>query len=193
MAERQAGRGVAEGHRRRHAEVSELREAVAVGRITNSDPQKRPRIAPRPFPSGLCRQLVAVGSDSDTDAGRAEADAATVLVIATPFDIALAWRITVGIAIADDDTALTVFAPATTFLIADHADVLNVAVACPRHGGTRCTDRNRRSRSGCHEERTCRGSEGDRECFHGNSPTDCVGHPTGSRPNGSVEHFDARR
>src|SRR5512140_562308 len=91
-------------------------------------PTKRPRIAPRPFSSNLHRRSVAV--DSDAHAGRAEADTAP-LFIATPLDITLARRISVIIAsVADDDAAFAALAPATTVFIADHANVLNIALRC---------------------------------------------------------------
>ena len=82
------------------------------------------------FIGSFIKFLVAVGPDSDAHAGSAEADTATVL-IAAALDITLARSISVSIApVADDNTAFTAFAPATAVFIADHPNVLNVALRC---------------------------------------------------------------
>jgi hypothetical protein len=124
---------------------------------------KKPRISPRLcFCSNFCRLSVAIGADSDADTRRADADAGT-FVVAAALDIALAARsIAVGIALfADDDTALVTLAPALTGFIADHADVLNVAL----RGGC-CIRGKRCSGSGRHEKDACASCEIDREGFH---------------------------
>jgi hypothetical protein len=95
----------------------------------NIETKKEPRISPRLF---SCRALsvASEGTDSDADAGGADADAATVL-IAAALDIAPAGRISVRIAgLMDDDAAFTTFAPAVAILVANHADGLNVALGC---------------------------------------------------------------
>ena len=66
---------------------------------------------------GFCihrmRISVAVSADPDAHAGSAEADAAA-LFIAAPLDVALARRVSVGIAaLVDDNTAFAALAPAT--------------------------------------------------------------------------------
>src|SRR6185295_13032740 len=92
---------------------------------------------------------VAAGADADADAGGAEADTAAIF-IAAALDIALARRVTVGVALANDDAAFAAFAPAAAVFVADHADGLDVAVR-----GHRRIDGERCSRSGGGEER-CR-------------------------------------
>src|SRR6201999_1682749 len=71
------------------------------------------------------------GADASNDAGRAEADTAAI-VIAAALDIAFARREAVGIALAGDDLPLAAFAPAAALFVADHADVLDVAVDANR-------------------------------------------------------------
>jgi len=108
-----------------------------------------------------------VGADTNAHTRSLKADAAaTPLVIIPAFDKALARRVSVGLTgLADDDAALTVFAPATAILIADHANVLDVAARADGNvGGKRCS-----GGSGC-EERTCAGRQRDRETVQGISP-----------------------
>ena len=70
-----------------------------------------------------------VGTDSDANAGGADADAAATFLIAAALDITLAGGISVRITgLTDNDAAFTTFAPAAAVLVANHADVLNVAV-----------------------------------------------------------------
>jgi hypothetical protein len=78
---------------------------------------------------------VAVRADADAHAGSTEADTATFFIattfIATALDITLTRGVCVRIiGLPDDDTAFTTFAPATAIFIADHANVLNVALRC---------------------------------------------------------------
>jgi len=83
---------------------------------------------------------VAIGADSDADAGGVNADTAAISITAT-LDITLAsWSLSVGITgLTDNDTALTTLAPALACLIANHADVLNVALRRDRYArGERC-------------------------------------------------------
>lgn len=76
----------------------------------------------------VSRLSVSVGPDSDAHAGSAETDAAAVFIAAS-LDVTLARSISVSIApVADDNMAFATFAPAATIFIADHANVLNVAL-----------------------------------------------------------------
>jgi len=73
---------------------------------------------------------VAVGANSYAHTGSAEANTTTV-VITPALDITLTRGVSVRIiGLPDDDTAFTTFAPATAIFIADHANVLNVALRC---------------------------------------------------------------
>ena len=78
---------------------------------------------------------IAVGADAHAHPGSAEADPATFFIatifITTALDITLTRGVCVRmIGLPDDDTAFTTFAPATAIFIADHANVLNVALRC---------------------------------------------------------------
>jgi hypothetical protein len=80
--------------------------------------------------AGYPEKSVAVCADTDAHTGSPETDTAPVLVTAA-LDITLTTVISVCITgLADDDAALTAFTPATTVFIADHANVLNVALRC---------------------------------------------------------------
>src|SRR6187549_3710737 len=86
--------------------------------------------------------------------------------------------ITIGL--ADDNAAFAALAPAAAALIADHADLFDVALR--QHCYTvreRCSE----GRGG--EQRACADHQRDCELFHCCSPVDCVGQPTDSTGNGS--------
>src|SRR5712675_514668 len=98
--------------------------------------QRFPVVAARNPPRPLrVTSSVAVGANAHAHAGSAEADTATFFIatafIATALDITLTRGVCVRIiGLPDDDTAFTTFAPATAIFIADHANVLNVALRC---------------------------------------------------------------
>src|SRR3982751_2384370 len=80
--------------------------------------------------------------------------------IATALDVPLTRSI-VAVGVANDDASVTAFTPATAVFVADHADVLDVAVRGYGWIGTeRCS-----SGGGC-EERTCAHRESDCYLVH---------------------------
>jgi hypothetical protein len=125
-----------------------------------------------PFPGFKIAQQqlfisVMIGADTNTHTRSLKADAAAPpLVIIPASDMALARRVSVGLTgLADDDAALTVFTPAMAILIADHANVLNIADRSDGDvGDKRCSGR----RGG--EERACADRQRDRDIVHNISP-----------------------
>jgi hypothetical protein len=81
------------------------------------------------FSTALCLSVpqssVAVGADADAHAGSADADATVIAVLAT-LDVTLTGSVTVGV--ADNHPALTALTPATSILVADHTDILDIAI-----------------------------------------------------------------
>src|ERR1700676_2712201 len=117
----------------------------------------------RGFLRGLLHvSSVAAGADAHAHAGNADADTATFF-IAAALDVALARSVVpVGVAgVADDDALITAFTPAPAVFVADHADVLDVAVLSYRSSGSeRCS-----GGGGC-EQRSCAHCKRDCYFFH---------------------------
>jgi len=102
----------------------------------------------------ICQNSVAF-ANTHTDTGSAKADTATVLVVVpAAFDVSLTGSVVVRITFTDDDAALTALTPATAIFIADHSDVLDVAV---RQGGYAVRERG--GIGSCSEKRTCANTE----------------------------------
>jgi hypothetical protein len=82
------------------------------------------------FSTALCLSVpqssVAVGADADAHAGSAEAHAATVITLLATLNVALAGRVAVGV--ADNHPAFAALTPAPSVLVADHADIFDIAI-----------------------------------------------------------------
>src|SRR4030088_2800751 len=107
----------------------------------------------------------AIGIDAHADAHtrRAETDPGTrlIIVVFTTLNVALARRIIVGVALADNYPAFPAFPPALAFFVTNHPDLLDSVIRqghdAVREGG---------GAGGRHEKRAGASSESDCELVH---------------------------
>jgi hypothetical protein len=89
-------------------------------------------MAGRPRKDSAGSLLKSVAIVADTDAHTRNSHTNTSIFIVTPaLDITLTRSVAVGITgLADNDTTFTAFTPAAAVFIANHANVLNIALRC---------------------------------------------------------------